>query len=247
MKKAILLVSKSTIVLLLLVTISLFSCQHYDKYAIKGSGNVVTISRQVSENFSRIEVSNALKVILEQSNDTQIIVEADDNLQNSIVTKIENGTLYIGRDNGNFRSNKPQKVYVKTPIIEEIYANSASSIKTNNTLKGVNITLKTTSAAKIEAQLAFENITASCSSASKINIEGMALNLDVKTDSAGKIEASNLLANNVTAESSSGSKMSIHPIISLKANANSGSKIEYNNNPKQTEKTSSSGGSIELK
>lgn len=233
-----------TSALLLLATVSLLSCQHHNKYTIEGSGNVVTVRREVYENFSRIEVNNALEAIIEQGNHTEIAVEADDNLQNSIVTKIENGTLFIRRENGNFSSEKPQKVYIKMPFIEELTANSASSIKTKNTLKGENISLNASSAAKIEAQLSIDNIKANSSSASKIDIKGMALSLEVDATSASKIDAEDLLVNAVTAQSSSGSKISIHPIVSLKADASSGGKIEYNNNPKQIEKSTSSGGDI---
>jgi len=233
-----------TSTLLLLATVSLLSCQHHNKYIIEGSGNVVTVRREVTENFSRIEVSNALEANIEQGNHPEIVVEADDNLQNSIVTKIENGTLFIRRENGNFNSEKPQKVYIKIPVIEELTANSASSIKTKNTLKGENISLNASSAAKIEAQLSIDNIKASSSSASKIEIKGMALNLDAEATSASNISAGDLLANSITAESSSGSKINIHPIVSLKAEASSGGKIEYNNNPKHIEKTTSSGGDI---
>ena len=235
-----------TSLLLLLASALVLSCQHHNAHTIKGNGNIVIQTRTASESFTRIEVNNALEVIIEQDSKTKISVEADDNLQKSIETKIENRTLFISRKNGNYSSNRSQKVFIKTPVIEELSANSASSIKTKNTLKGENITLRTTSAAKIEAELSFENVKASSSSASKIELKGMALNLDVETNSAGKIEAENLLANSVVAQSSSGSKISVHPIVNLKANADSGSKIEYNNNPKHTEKTTSSGGSIEL-
>lgn len=230
---------------LIIASLSLFSCFNQNQHTIKGSGNLVTQKRELTENFRKIEVSNALEVIIEQGNHSEIIVEADDNLQNSIVTKIENGILFIRRENGNFSSEKPQKVYIKIPLIEEITANSASTIKTKNTLKGENIVLNTSSAAKIEAQLEIDSIKANSSSASKIEIKGLALHLEVETSSAAKIEAEDLLANSVTAQASSGSKISIHPIVSLKADASSGSKIEYNNTPKQIDKTASSGGNIE--
>lgn len=231
--------------LIAFVVVTLVSCnnQHHH-HSINGNGNIITEKRNISENFNRIEVSSAIEVIVEQADRTKVLVEADDNLQNSIITEVRNGVLIINRKNGNFSSQHGQKVFITAPVIEELTANSASSIKTKNTLKGENISLNTSSAAKIEAQLSIDNIKASSSSASKIEIKGMALHLDTEATSASKINAEDLLANNITAESSSGSKINIHPIASLKAEASSGGKIEYNNNPKHIEKTTSSGGDI---
>ncbi|GEL09447.1 Putative auto-transporter adhesin, head GIN domain [Flavobacterium glycines] len=231
--------------LIAFVAVTLVSCnnQHHH-HSINGNGNIITEKRNISENFNRIEVSSAIEVIVEQADRTKVLVEADDNLQNSIITEVRNGVLIISRKNGNFSSQHGQKVFITAPVIEELTANSASSIKTKNTLKGENISLNTSSAAKIEAQLSIDNIKASSISASKIEIKGMALHLDTEATSASKINAEDLLANNITAESSSGSKINIHPIVSLKAEASSGGKIEYNNNPKHIEKTTSSGGDI---
>lgn len=230
--------------LLLFATAALLSCNNQHHHTINGSGNLITQKRDIQDNFKKIEVSSAIEVIVEQTDKTEVFVEAEDNLQKSITTKVRNGILFISRENGNYSSHKTQKVFIKTPLIEELSANSASSIKTKNTLKGENINLNASSAAKIEAQLSIDNIKANSSSASKIDIEGMALNLEVEATSASKIDAEDLLVNTITAQSSSGSKISIHPIVSLKADASSGGKIEYNNNPKQIEKSTSSGGDI---
>lgn len=231
--------------LIVFAAATLISCNNnHHHHSIKGNGNIVTQKRDIEDNFKSIEANSGIEVIVEQANRTRIAVEADENIQNSITTKVRNGVLIISRKNGSYSSHHGQKVFINAPLIEELTANSAATIKTKNTLKGENISLNTSSAAKIEAQLSIDNIKANSSSASKIDIKGMALTLDAEASSASKIEAEDLLVNTITAESSSASKISIHPIVSLKADASSGGKIEYNNTPKQIEKTSSSGGVI---
>ena len=230
--------------LVVFTAVILVSCNNQHHHTTKGNGNIITEKRNISENFTHIEVSSAIEVIVEQADKTKVLVEADDNLQNSIITEVRNGVLIISRKNGNYSSQHGQKVFISAPVIEELTANSASSIKTKNTLKGQSISLNASSAAKIEAQLSIDNIKVNSSSASKIDIKGMALNLDAEATSASNISAGDLLANSITSEASSGSKINIHPIVSLKAEASSGGKIEYNNNPKHIEKTTSSGGDI---
>jgi hypothetical protein len=65
---------------------------------IDGNGNVTTQKRNVEGNFTKVDVSRGLNVTLEQANTYFVEVEADDNLQEHITAKIENGTLYITSD-----------------------------------------------------------------------------------------------------------------------------------------------------
>jgi hypothetical protein len=50
----------------------------------KGSGNITT-EKRIEGNFKNIEVSNSIDVVIEQSDETGIMVEADDNLQNTLL------------------------------------------------------------------------------------------------------------------------------------------------------------------
>jgi hypothetical protein len=212
--------------------------------SITGSGHVTTENRTVQGDFKSIEVSNGIDLIIEQSDKTEITVEADDNLQRSITTKVENGVLIVACDYNSFTNIESKKVTVKMPVIEALRASSASSITGINTLKGENISLRTSSAATINLNIKSDQIESKASSGSSITIAGMALNMSATASSGSEIDAKDLLANEVNAVASSGAAISVHPIVSLKAKASSGSTINYNTIPKSIEKRSSSGGDI---
>lgn len=233
--------------ILVALTALLFSSCNYsvNSKSIRGSGHVTTENRTVEGDFNSIEVSNAIDLVIEQGNKREISVEADDNLQNSITTKVENGVLIVACDYNSFINIESKKVTVKMPIIEELQASSASSIRSINTLKGEKISLRTSSAATINVKVESDNITSKSSSGSTISMNGMALNLEAIASSGSTINAYELLANDVTAKSSSGSSIHVHPIVSLKAKASSGSSITYNATPRSIEKNSSSGASID--
>lgn len=233
-------------ILVALTALFFASCNHsINMKSITGSGNVTTEKRTVHSDFKSIEVSNAIDLTIEQSDKVEIIVEADDNLQNSITTKVENGVLIVACDYNSFIDIESKKVTVKMPIIEALRASSASSIKSINTLKGENISLRTSSAASMKLNIASDNIDCKSSSGSSISIEGMALSLKTTASSGSDINANDLLANEVNAIASSGATINVHPIVSLKAKASSGSNINYNTTPKTIEKRSSSGASID--
>jgi hypothetical protein len=60
------------------------------------------------------------RFIIEQSDKTEIIVEADDNLQKHHYNTVENGVLIIACDYNSFINIESKKVTVKMPIIESL-------------------------------------------------------------------------------------------------------------------------------
>lgn len=226
------------------VTALLFASCNFNMNAIEGSGNLTTEKRIVQGDFKNVSVSNAIDLVIEQSDSTEITVEADDNLQKEIVTKVENGTLIIECKFNSFRNITMKKVTVKMPVIDKISASSAASVQTKNTIESENIALEASSASSMQVNIESDTISCESESGSSININGKALKVKTSVSSGGSIDATKLLANEVDAEASSGGTVSVHPIVSLKAQASSGGNINYNNTPKAIEKQTSSGGSI---
>lgn len=212
--------------------------------SITGSGHVTTEKRTVTDDFKNIEISNALDLVIEQSDKTEIIVEADDNLQKEITTKVENGVLVISCKFGNYINITSKKITVKMPVIEGIEASSASTVSANTTLKGNNLTLDSSSAANVNLSTEYESIQIITSSASNQTITGKSLHVDASASSGSVINTTDLLANEVVASASSGASVIVHPIVNLKAEASSGGSITYKGTPKSIQKEENSGGSV---
>lgn len=225
------------------ITALLFASCNFNVNTIEGSGNVTKEKRIVQGEFKKVSISNALELIIEQSNTTEIVVEADDNVQKEIKISVHEGTLVIRSENGNF-SNATRRIFVKMPIIDKIEASSASSVKSKNVIEGQNIELETSSASTMDINIESDHISLDSGSGSSISIEGKALTLKTSASSGSTIEAKKLFVNEIDADASSGASISIHPIVHLKAEASSGASINYDTTPKTIEKTSNSGGSI---
>ena len=232
-------------ILVALTALFLSSCnQSVNWNSIEGSGNVTTEKRNIEGNFTNVEVNSGIDLIIEQSEITEIIVEADDNLQEHITTTIENGTLIISCDKNLLMDLTAKKVRVRMPVIEALEATSSSTITTANTLMGENIRIHSSSAAMVEVNLEADTIICDSSSGSDITINGKALELKTTASSGSEINADKLFANDVSADVSSGASISVHPIVSLIAKASSGGDVTYTVEPKSIEKNTSSGGSI---
>lgn len=210
---------------------------------IKGSGNITTETRNVSQDFTKIEVSNGIEVIIEQSNHKSITVETDDNLQEHIITKVENGVLKIEADES-YNTDETPVVNVKLPVINGLETNGGSEITSQDVLITENITVKASSGSEINIEVEADAIKLESESGSHIEASGKALKLETYSASGSSIDAENLMTNEIVAQSESGSSADVYPILKLEAKASSGSSIGYHKNPKTLSKEENSGGSV---
>ena len=208
-----------------------------------GNGNITTQTRLVNNDFQKIDVSSGIEVVIEQTENKSILVEADENLQKIISTTVENGTLIIKTKKG-YTATQTPKVIVKTPSISVISASSGSNISSANTLITNDIKVEADSGSEIKINVEADAISLTTESGSTIIASGKALKLETDSSSGSQINAEQLMANDVLSESSSGSTTTVSPILTLTANASSGSSISYTGTPKKVESKSSSGGSI---
>lgn len=232
--------------LLIAILVSIFftSCHFNGNFdGIKGSGNIITETRTVNENFKKIEVNSGINLVVEQSENKSVTIEADDNIVSHVTTRVENGTLIIDTDSG-FNTHKTPIVVVKLPLISGLKASSGSNIKTNNRLVTDNIVVRLNSGSSGEVEVEADFIKIESESGSSVDISGIALKAEANASSGSEIDANGLNANEIFADAGSGSSISVDPIVKLNAHASSGASVTYKTTPKTLTKEESSGGSV---
>lgn len=211
--------------------------------SITGSGNVTSQTREVGT-FDKIEVGNGLDCEVTQGDKIAVVVEADDNLQEGITTKVIDGTLHIESTYSRYKNVKSKKIKVQLPLVSTLETTSGSDLITKNVIKGTNILLKSSSGSSLEATVEVDKVTLESTSGSDLVAKGKALEVESSSSSGSSIEADQLLANDITAQSTSGSTSTVNPIVTLKAHASSGSSIEYVKAPKTLSVEENSGGDV---
>lgn len=103
-------ITKKLLSILFLATL-LSSCNVNMFNRVNGNRNVVTEDRKANEDFTKVKVSTGLDLYLIQGNSTKITVEADENLQDIIITEVKNGVLKVYSEKNIWRA-KSRKVYV---------------------------------------------------------------------------------------------------------------------------------------
>ncbi|WMI67721.1 head GIN domain-containing protein [Mangrovimonas sp. YM274] len=210
---------------------------------VKGNGNVTTEQRQVTGDYNQIKISSGLDVYLTQSNNSSIEVEADENLQDIIITEVDGEVLKIYA-NENISSSASKKVMVTFNKATRIKATSGSDVYGTNTIEGDHFVLETSSGSDMELSLKAQSIDCSASSGSDLELSGSTTDLIAKASSGSDIDAENLSTQSSHVKATSGAGIKVNTSKELIATATSGGDVTYYGNPQKVEKSDNVSGSI---
>ena len=195
-----------------------------------GNGNVVTKTRNVSENFSGVRGSSGLDVFLEQGDEVKVVVEADENLHEFIETEVINGVLKI-RTSKNINRAKSKKVYVTFVSLDNVEASSGADVIVTDIIRGETLDISSSSGADLEIEVDARDLTAKTSSGADIKLSGRAKYFSADASSGSDLNAKNLQVDKCRAEASSGADIIVNVANSLDAKASSGGDIRYYGDP----------------
>lgn len=232
---------------------------------ITGSGNIIT--RRVSiADFSRIETSRAVHLVVEKRSGREAIIEADDNIMPYVIVEVDGGCLNVGIDD-EIKSLNDVTVKVTVPSdgnISAISASSASKVTVQAEIKtpklmldassaaNINITksdvgtcsIDASSAANVEGAIKADNCVIDMSSASDVNVALLAVKCDVTATSAASATLSGE-AGDIEITVSSAAKVDAMDLNARNADvsASSGGSIKITC-MKSIDASASSGGSV---
>lgn len=105
-----------------------------------GNKEVTTENRDLSA-FTKIEVIDDVTVVLVYNDQQSVLVETDSNIQSSIITEINNGSLVI-KTSAKIVRTKELLVHVNVNNkLDEIYAYNKAKVKSNNSLRIDSLTI----------------------------------------------------------------------------------------------------------
>lgn len=232
---------------------------------ITGSGNIITRSVSIAD-FSRIETSRAVHLVVEKRSGREAIIEADDNIMPYVIVEVDGGCLNVGIDD-DIKSLNDVTVKVTVPSdgnISAISASSASKVTVQAEIKtpklmldassaaNINITksdvgtcsIDASSAANVEGAIKADNCVIDMSSASDVNVALLAVRCDVTASSASSATLSGE-AGDIDLSASSAAKIDAMDLNARNAaaDASSGGSIKVTC-MKSIDASASSGGSV---
>lgn len=133
-------------ILFLCFIVLLGSCKKEQIFGFaKSTGKIVTISRPIDNNFTKIFLNDDVNLIITQSNTYSIKLEGGENLLPGIVTSISDSLLTIKNINTfNWMRSYDKKItaYVTLPHIFEIDYLATSRVTNTDTIREDSLTVK---------------------------------------------------------------------------------------------------------
>ena len=210
-------------VCLLLLPLLVSGCHHSRRGPdIKGSGNRVTVKREVPA-FTGIVTEGAFVIEVTCQKETSLEIEGDDNIINLVKADVANNILRL-TSSDNYSVSDAVKIKISVPNLESLAVTGAGEID----IKGMNN----------------EKFEIDSDGAPKIYVAGNTKVLDIDSNGAGQIDTHNLRALRGVVESNGVSKIELDVKDELDVTVSGPSSVRYQGDPK-VNKTINGPGSVE--
>lgn len=209
---------------------TLLSLQLFAQDVIVNDANAE--KRNLSGNFTAIEVSDGIQLMLTKGDEASIAVSASDpKYMERFKTEVVGNTLKIYYDNKgmvwNNNDKRKLRAYVSFKLIDKLQASSGANVICKNILTLAVLDLKLTSGAQFNGEVNIGQLSSDQNSGSEINITGKATKITVEASSGAIFKGFDLMVEYCTAKASSGGSVRVNVSKELAAKANSGGGVRY--------------------
>jgi len=234
---------KRKFVFVLLLSAAIFGITACDLIGERGSGDLVTETREVS-NYDSIALEGSGDVIVTQGGGESLIVETDDNLMEQVETEVRNGTLYLG-----FETDIDDRGFSPTRLIFTVGVDDLKGLSVSGSGNIESDMIETDS---LEAtisgsgeiligEVAADDVTGKISGSGKIDLAGVTATQDVTVGGSGNYRAGDLQSESAEVSVSGSGNATVWATETLDASISGSGSIDYYGNPSVNQSTSGSG------
>ena len=222
----------------LILVIFICSCNTINFDVRRGSGNVVSEERAV-EAFNEIRVEGAGELILTQSEEFSLTVEAEDNIISEVITRNEGDTLVIGfadqRWTKSYLPTEPIRFYISMPDLKELDIAGAARVEMG-ALQTEELTLKTDGAADIRFEdLQLGSLMVDLNGGAQFDLSGKAERQDIDIDGAGSYDAADLETRDTTISIAGAAEAQVWATETLDVDIDGAGNVRYYGSPHVTQ------------
>jgi len=224
--------------ILLMTSVVLSACQIPGINVVRGSGNVITEQRDVSE-FNSVELNGAGQLIITQGATETLEIEAEDNLINELISEVRGDSLMLGHTNRFWRRSilPNQTIVYRLSVIDlgEITLNGANELVIEFLeTDSFQIDLNGAGRVDIEALLA-QNLSVNVAGTGTVTIGGQVETQTINIDGAGNYQAGDLQTRNTEIQIDGLGNGTIWAEESLDITINGGGSLNYYGSPSVTQ------------
>jgi Putative auto-transporter adhesin, head GIN domain len=219
---------KKLLLLLIVIAFATPSCRYMLGKRIKGNGNIKTEEHNVSS-FKNVEVSGAIELFVAQGDLKPVKIETDENLLQYIEVLQEGNKIIVQSRSGiNLKPTSKVKVYVTSPVYNNIDVSGASNINgLNKIINTERMKMEVSGAGDINMDVNAPSITAEVSGAGTVNLKGETKTFDLILTGAAKGHCFELLSENTKVDISGAGEADIYASIKLDAEVSGAGSVSY--------------------
>jgi hypothetical protein len=219
--------NKNRLLISLMVCVAVLTVSGCNAFVTRGSGDLITEERQVS-NFDRVELSGVGEVVITQDGSESLSIETDDNIMKYVEVVIENGTLKLGfKDGVNFMSPSRLVFSVSVDDLTGVAVSGSGDIE-SDMLKTDRFDVAISGSGDVQ----IADISTGDASAQDLTISG-----------SGKYQAGDVCSASVTVNVSGSGSATVCATESLESNISGSGSVNYYGQP-MINSTGSGSGSL---
>ncbi len=218
------------------IVVDLNSCS---KETVKGSGEVVSEERRVSE-FKTIKLKGIGRVILTQGQPHSITIETDDNIMPLIETEIRGDQLVISQGNYNFRPTT-LNFNITVAHLKGIAVSGSGDVVGKSRFVADNFYAEISGSGDMDLELDVTDLATTISGSGSISLAGQTQRHDASISGSGKINAFDMRTQDVSLKVSGSGDCKVNATETLDARISGAGDVIYTGHPRITSKISGSG------
>ncbi|APG59392.1 head GIN domain-containing protein [Christiangramia salexigens] len=211
---------------------------------IKGNGEMISETR-TTDSYDHVKLVGSMNVQLVKGREGKILVEAEKNLQQYIITEVNDGALRISSKEG-YNLSPTEKILITVPFenLNEISLTGSGNLWTKDEIISSKLQIHVTGSGNMKLELKVDDLDGKITGSGDIKLKGYSNYLDCTVTGSGDFEAYDLQAENVEAKISGSGDILVFVKKSLKASVYGSGDIIYKGNPEKQDFKSSGSGKV---
>lgn len=209
------------------------------QFGTRGNGDVTKQTRRV-DHFDQISVSGGLNLYIRMGSKHEVVVEADENLQELIKTEVKGSQLKLYVEKSVWRS-KAMDVYVTVMDLKELYASGGSDVYSKGIITANDFELRASGGSDVHLDLDVDRFTAKASGGSDTKLRGTINRANLQCSGGSDFDGRDATISYAKINTSGGSDSHIKVTKEVEINASGASDVYLYGNPKILSKNVSGG------
>ena len=206
---------------------------------VKGSGNVVTESRQVAK-FNRVHLKGSGKVFLTRGKTPSIAIKTDDNILPIIKTAVSDGKLVISHENYNPRPTTLH-YFITANELKGIAVSGSADITSDGKFVSDHFSADISGSGDVRLELEVGRLKSDISGSGSMRFSGKTDSLDASITGAGNIRAFDMQARNVSLKITGSGNCEVNAFETLDVKITGSGDVRYKGSPQISKKVTGSG------